>query len=139
MTKQLTSLLQSPPGRSSTPMSVSPTPSSEPLLLTAAIGEQLDSNHHVHELPSDSYDSSEPSTSFQSPDNTNVVVNLALLSQVEFLQSENQRLKKELQKAIETLQHFRVEHIKHNDKLVRFYTGFAFLWSLALFSCFLAQ
>ena len=102
MTEQLTSLLQSPPGRSSTPMSVSPMPSSESLLLTAAIGEQLDSDHHVHELPSDSYDSSEPSTSFQSHDNTNVVVNLALLSQVEFLQSENQRLKKELQKAIET-------------------------------------
>ena len=133
VTKQLTSLLPSPPGRSSTPMSVSPTPSSEPLLLTAAIGEQLDSDHHVHELPSDSYDSSEPSTSFQSPDNTNVVVNRALLSQVEFLQSENQRLKKELQKAIETLQHFRVEHIKYNDKLVHFYTGFA---SFMVFSAF---
>ena len=115
-------------------MSVSPTPSSEPLLLTTAIGEQFDSDHHVHKLSSDSYDSSEPSTSFQSHDNTNVVVNRALLSQVEFLQSENQRLKKELQKTIETLQHFRVENIKYNDKLVRFYTGFA---SFMVFSaCF---
>ena len=72
VTKQLASFLQSPGrSRSSTPMSISP-PSFDPL--TATIGEELDSDHCVHELPSDSCDRSEPSTSFQSPDNTNVVV-----------------------------------------------------------------
>ena len=58
---------------------------------------------------------------------------------ISILQSENQRLKKKLQKAIETPQHFRVEHIKHNDKLVLFYTGFASFIVFSIFSRFLAQ
>ena len=75
----------------------------------------------MHELPSDS---SEPSTSHSVIQNTQVVVNKALVAQVELLQSENKKLTKQLNAAIEKPQHFHIQHIKHSDDLIRFYTGF---------------
>ena len=126
VTKHWSSLLETSAGhsRSATPLSKSPTPipgASEPLL-TASIGEPLESEYSVHELPTDS---SETSTSQAvSQGSAQVLVNKALLAQVEFLQSENRRLKEELKEVTEKPQHFRVEHIKHSDNLVRFYTGF---------------
>ena len=59
-----------------------------------------------------------------------VLVNTALLSRIEVLEAENARLK--TQQKIS--KHFRIEAIQHNDKLVRFYTGFvSFMVFLAFF------
>ena len=122
VTNYWSSLLESSAGhsRSATPLSKSPTPipdACEPLLI-ASIGEPLESKYSVHEL---STDSSEPSTSqVVSQGNAQVLVNEALLAQVEFLESEKQRLKGELKEVIEKPQDFHVEHIKHSDNLVRF-------------------
>ena len=74
------------------------------------VGEQLSTDIGVHELPNED---GLPQFS------TEVVVNTALLARIEVLEAENARLKSEPQKA-----HFRLEDIKHDDNLVRFYTGF---------------
>ena len=46
---------------------------------------------------------------------------LVLLARIEYLESENARLKKE---SLPTTTHFRIEQVKHDDRMVRFYTGF---------------
>ena len=129
ITKQWLSLVEPGPlsscGKSTTSASKSPTPVPREPLLTAVVGEQLESSYLVHELPSDS---SEPSTSSRvltpSEDGMQVTVNRALLAQVELLESENRRLKGELQVAKEKHQCFRIHQIAHNNTLMRFYTGF---------------
>ena len=50
-----------------------------------------------------------------------MLVHTALLARIEYLESENARLKKECSP---TTTHFRIEQVKHDDCLVRFYTGF---------------
>ena len=52
---------------------------------------------------------------------TAVVVNAALVARIEALESENRSLK---EKATPSESPFRIEQIKNNDRLVRFYTGF---------------
>ena len=115
VTKQWSSLVEPGPlsscSKSTASASKSPTPILREPLLTAVVGEQLESNYLVHELPSDS---SEPSTSSKaltpSQDGMQVTVNRALLAQVELLESENRRLKGELQVRKEKLQCFRINH-----------------------------
>ena len=129
ITKQWLSLVEPGPlsscSKSTTSASKSPTPVPREPLLTAVVGEQLESSYLVHELPSDS---SEPSTSSRvltpSEDGMQVTVNRALLAQVELLESENRRLKGKLQVAKEKRQCFRINQIAHNNTLMRFYTGF---------------
>ena len=84
---------------------VSPTPSSsrsvtpstlEQPALTATVGEQLLSDYQVHELPvDDESDSSSLPAGLQSCSHpqTEVLVNIALLARVEYLEAENARLK----------------------------------------------
>ena len=114
---------------------VSPTPSSSRLVtpstfeqpaITVAVGKQLQSDYQVHELPGgadDASDSSSLPAGLQSCSHpqTEVLVNTALLARIEYLESENARLKKECSP---TTTHFRIEQVKHDDRLVRFYTGF---------------
>ena len=79
----------------------------------------------VHQLPSECM-----STAYGPK--RDVLVDKVLLACIEFLESENERLKKEKQVVGS---HFRVEQIKHDDKLVHFYTGFiSFVLYLAFFS-----
>ena len=51
-----------------------------------------------------------------------IIVNTALLARIECLQPANKRLQDDLDK--QKPKHFRLEIIMHNDKLVQFYTGF---------------
>ena len=54
---------------------------------------------------------------------TEVMVSTALLARIDVLEAENDRLKASTSKP--QVQFFRVEQIQNNDRLLRFYTGFA--------------
>ena len=82
--------------------------------LTVAVGEQLQSNYQVHELPNDN-------SHTQPPDRTAVLVNTSLLARIEYLESENAHMREQ---SMPSVVHFRIAQIKHDDHLVRFYTGF---------------
>lgn len=94
--------------------------------LSVAIGEQLDTNYQVFELPSESLDSAsdEPAVSRNPSHSSEILVNTALLARVEALEAENCLLKKQLRVSTAKCQYFRIKHIQHDDKLVQFYTGF---------------
>ena len=102
-------------------------------LLTAAVGEQLQSEYSVHELPSECGPPSVSCTaSYASSLERDTVVDRALIARIEFLEAENESLKKS-QKI--TSPYFRIELIQHDDRLVRFYTGFiSFAVYLAFFN-----
>ena len=107
--------------RSVTPMP-SPPPSSslvstppEPPL-TAVVGEQLDMNYSIHELPTNPVAASAvPSAAERN------LIDRALLARIESLEAENARLKK----CVPSKQpKFTVEQIRDDDRLFSFYTGF---------------
>ena len=57
------------------------------------------------------------------------VVDRALLARIKFVEAENVSLKQKI-----TSNHFRLEQIQHDNRLVRFYTGFiSFAVYLAFF------
>jgi hypothetical protein len=64
------------------------------------------------------------------PSDTEVLVNTALLARIEALEAENSHLKDRME---QRQQYFRLEQVKHDDKLIRFYTGFV---SYAVFLSF---
>ena len=103
-----------------------PPPPSPPLVqppLFAFVGEQLDSDYQVHELPCDPTTSRTlHDTSAQSLEDSNLVSS-ALTARIEALEAEIASLKSSAtkQKAV----HFGVDQIKHDDHLVAFYTGFS--------------
>lgn len=76
--------------------------------------------------------------SFNSPTNPNiqVTVNVAVASQVEILQSENQRLQVQLQETKQAP--FSIQCISNDDSLVSLYTGFPSYEVLMSFLNFLA-
>ena len=85
--------------------------------LTVAVGEQLQSDYQVHELPGGVDDASDSSSlpaglQYCSHTQTEVLVNTALLACIEYLECSP------------TTTHFRIEQVKHDDCLFRFYTGF---------------
>ena len=80
--------------------------------------------YHVHELPG-------PSTS-ESNSSDNQLISLALLTHIEFLEAE----KRQTESKKKEKQDFRIEDIRHDDKLIRFYTGF---FSYAVFLTFFEQ
>ena len=109
--------------KASSSRSVTPAPPLSPEVYTATVGEQLQTDYGVHELPG----SSTPQTS----SNESLLVNHALLAHIEILEAENTHLKTQLQQGDQ--KHFRIESIQHDDKLVSFYTGFI---SYAVFLAF---
>ena len=65
------------------------------ILLTAAVGEQLQSEYSVHELPSECGPPSVSCTaSYASSSERDTVVDRALIARIEFLEAENESLKK---------------------------------------------
>ena len=97
----------------------------QPEFHQAKIAEPLETNYSIQELPE--LNGSEHSDRVQAE---RQLIDKALLTRVELLEAENKRLEhyKEEEK------HFRIDDIKHDDKLVHFYTGFT---SFALFLAFL--
>ena len=87
--------------------------------LRVSVGEQLFTNYEVHELPGTS-GTSESQTSFSFSEKE--VINRALLARIEYLESENQKLKEAV--GTQRTKHFRLEDVMHDDRLIRFYTGF---------------
>ena len=53
-----------------------------------------------------------------------MLVNTALLVRVGALEAEISCLKGDLDKCEKKRQYFRLEQVKHDDQLIRFYTGF---------------
>ena len=92
-----------------------------PILRSAVVGEQLQSDYLVHELPA--YSSPQKASS------ESLLIDRLLLARIEMLESEVSRL----QKSKNEKYYFRIEDIQHDDKLIRFYTGFV---SYALFLAF---
>ena len=96
----------------------SPTP---PPPLTVQVGEQLEVDYSVHELPTSSLVTNIP-TEPQLSNADQSIINRSLLARIEFLESENDRLKKELSENCSVS--FSIEQIRDDDKLISFYTGF---------------
>lgn len=113
--------------RSVTPSSGNPPPPPE-TPLTASVGEQWEADYHVHELPVERGD-----TPPLSPRKEEVLVNTALLSRVEALEAENEYLRA----SSKLPNYFRLEDIRDNDRLIRFYTGFGSFMILMAFFEFL--
>ena len=82
-----------------------------PSLQTVEIGQQLESNYSVHELPT-----CDESTN----DSCSVTLNAALLARIEILEAENAKLKSQCDER----KYFRIECVADDDNLVHFYTGF---------------
>ena len=98
-----------------TPSETSPGTISHMVPLIASVGEQCETNYHVHELPSGSGD-----TRVTTSQKEEVLVNTALVSRIEVLEAENNRLRASLNQR----HYFMIVDIQDNDHLVRFYTGF---------------
>ena len=100
----------------STSKSVTPSPSCTPAPRSSVtlLGEQLESAGASESRPSED----------------EMLVNAALFSCIKILEAENARLISEKSKKT----YFRIDDIKNDDKLVRFYTGFI---SYAVFLSFL--
>ena len=99
------------PASASSSRSVTPAAGTSAMIHTVMVGEQLESDYLVHELPG--------SSSLQAFSNESLLVDRALLARIEMLEAENSRLQKKSEK-----HYFRVEDIQRDDKLVWFYTGF---------------
>ena len=141
ISKELSRLQRSTASPSSS-RSVTPTstPPVQPVLV-ASIGEQLQQDYHVHELP-DSEEVTTPEPQHVPPPcdpaptgTSNVLVNSALLARIEVLEAEKQQLETKVSGM--TRAYFRVEDIIHDDALVRFYTGFVSFFVLSAFFEFL--
>ena len=128
VTKQLNELFSSPVSPtpfSSRSVTSSTTEQVEQPPLTVTVGEQLQSNYQLHELPSDS-------SHTQPPDWTAVLVNNSLLARIEYLESENAHM---TEQSMPSVVHFSISQIKHDDHLVRFYTEFtSYMVFLAFFN-----
>ena len=113
--KQLSELYSSVSPTPSSSRSVTPSTFEQPSL-TAPVGEQLVSDYQVHELPVATDGDTGPQAH-----QTEVLVKTALLARIEYLEAENAKLRKECSP---TTSYFRIEQVKHDDSLVKFYTGF---------------
>ena len=78
---------------------------------TVVIGQQLETNYSVYELPT-----CDESTN----DSCSVTLNTALLAHVEMLEAENAKLKLQC----EERKYFQIEFVADDDNFVHFYTGF---------------
>ena len=88
--RQLSKLYSTVSPTPSSSRSVTPSTSEQPAL-TVAVGEQLQSDYQVHELPSGADDSSSLPAGLQSCSHphTEVLVNTALVARIEYLEAEN--------------------------------------------------
>ena len=85
--------------------------------MVVPVGEQLVDNYQVIELPDDG-----PNTATSSAQH---LVETALLTRIEFLEARLAKMENNDKKSTDHKKSpFSVEHIKHDDHLVSFYTGF---------------
>ena len=103
--------------------------------MVVPIGEQLQHDYQVYELPDEIQESPacvpQPSVSSTKEQ---ALLNSALIARIEYLEAENARLR---QQKVKDNKHFSIDTIKHDDGLVRFYTGFTSYGILLAFYHFL--
>lgn len=131
------SLVVSLPLRTVSVPSPSPPPIPEPPLVVVP-GEQLEVDYQVHELPSDRAEGTAEQTSpgpSTSTSGDQSLVNMTLLARIEVLEAENVRLKTCLSNKRPVP--FGIDQIKHDDRLISFYTGFSSYTVLMAFFHFL--
>ena len=92
---------------------MTPTPPPEPMV--TSIGEPLQSDYQMHELPPG--DGSQEACC-AGPDSDEVVLNTALLARIEALESQNHVLTEKLQVAMDRKSVFGIDDIAGKDKLV---------------------
>ena len=109
-------------------MSATPTSShaQQHPLLTTAVGEQLESDYSVHELPSECTIATDAPTSQQA----DPLIHASLVARIEYLEAKIECSEKDKKTSF---MYFRTEQIPHNDDQVLFYTDFI---SFALFLSF---
>ena len=150
MKKEILQLQSSATYRSVTPSGLptaSPPPVADQPALVVSVGEQLEQDYQVHELPDRIETTSLPVSHAKETDvataksfsqassiSATIVVNSALLARIEALESEKKQLEAKLSPA---RTHFRIEQIQHDDGLVHFYTGFVSFFVLNVFFEFL--
>ncbi len=95
----------------------------------------MEVDYQVHELPGDIGDSTvegtTPGPSVTTSEDRNLV-SAALIARIEVLEAENTRLKTSLSN--KGTARFGIEQIKHDDRLISFYTGFSSYAILMAFS-----
>ena len=116
-----------PPASLSSPTSQSDSPPPPvPSPLTALPGEQLADDYQVFELPDADGDTTTETTPETRPtvSGSKEIISAGLQLQIEALQAENIKLEKRLATASKEGSEFGMDRIKHDDRLVAFYTGF---------------
>ena len=117
---------------SSFAMSATPTSSlaQQHPLLTNAVGEQLESDYSVHELPSECTPSTLSATDTPTSQQADPLIHASLVARIEYLEAKIECSEKDKKTSF---MYFRTEQIPHNDDQVLFYTDFI---SFALFLSF---
>lgn len=101
-----------------------------PDIHTAAVGEQLQTDYQIIQLPPDDAELATNDAELTANDTaTNTLVSTALMARIEYLEAEITQLTKQQQ----VKSYFRIEDIQSDDQLVCFYTGFI---SYAVFLAF---
>ena len=121
----------------STSREVTPASSSEDPLSTTLSTSSRQSSVEALSSSELSFDTSSISGSITAQNDTEVIINKALVARIEVLEAENKSLKNKL--TDKSTAHFRLEDIAGNDSLIRFHTGFESYETLIAFFDFLGD
>lgn len=121
----------------STSREVTPASSSKDPLSTTLSTSSRHSSVEALSSSELSFDTSSISSSITAQNDTEVIINKALVARIEVLEAENKSFKNKL--TDKSIAHFRLEDIAGNDSLIHFHTGFESYETLTAFFDFLGD